>query len=136
MPPRMTDARKATGAQGERETVAFLQANGYRIVDTNVRPLGGMARGEIDIIAWDGPYLAFVEVKTRRTAQGAQGSPAEAVDGRKRKQLSSLAQAYLGKHELDDVPCRFDVVAVVKRPPAAPRFTLLRNAFEPTADGD
>lgn len=132
----MTDTRKATGARGEEETVAFLQANGYRIVDVNVRPLGGMARGEIDIIAWDGPYLAFVEVKTRRTALGAQGSPAEAVDGRKRKQLALLAQAYLGKHALDDVPCRFNVVAVVKRPPAPPRFTLLRNAFEPGAPGD
>ncbi len=132
----MTDTRKATGAQGEQETVAFLQANGYHIVDTNVRPLGGMARGEIDIIAWDGLYLAFVEVKTRRSALGAQGSPSEAVDGRKRKQLAFLAQAYLGKHDLDDVPCRFDIVSVVKRPPAPLQLTLLRNAFESPSEGD
>ena len=76
-----------------------------------------MARGEIDVIAWDGEYLAFVEVKTRRTALGAQGSPAEAVGLRKQQQITRLALAYLAKHELDNVSCRFDVVAVVRRPP-------------------
>ncbi len=125
----MTDTRKATGARGERETLDFLEAHGYRIVDTNVRPLGGMARGEIDVIAWDGEFLVFCEVKTRRTALGDQGTPAEAVDLRKQKQLTRLAFVYLAKHGLDDVPCRFDVVEVVPRPPRPPRFTLLRNAF-------
>ena len=132
----MTDTRKAVGNQGEQDTLAFLQAHGYRIVDVNVRPLGGMARGEIDVIAWDGAFLVFVEVKTRRTARGSQGTPAEAVDARKRRQLTRLAQAYLAKHDLDDVPCRFDVVAVVRRPPSPPRFTLLRDAFEACADAE
>ena len=125
----MTDTRKATGARGERETLDFLEALGYRLVDTNVRPLGGMARGEIDVIAWDGEFLVFCEVKTRRTALGNQGTPAEAVDARKQKQLTRLAFAYIAKHGLDDVPCRFDVVEVVRRPPHPPQFRLLRNAF-------
>lgn len=125
----MTDTRKVTGARGERETLDFLEARGYRVVDTNVRPLGGMARGEIDVIAWDGEYLVFCEVKTRRTALGSQGTPAEAVDSRKQKQLTRLAYAYIAKHELDDVPCRFDVVEVVRRPPHPPNIRLLRDAF-------
>lgn len=132
----MTDTRKQTGASGERETLAFLEAQGYQVVDANVRPLEGMARGEIDVIAWDGEYLTFIEVKTRRTALGAQGSPAEAVDSRKQKQLTRLALAYLAKHALDDVPCRFDVVAVVRRPPAPACFTLLRDAFTAETDPD
>ena len=127
----MPDARKTIGTRGEAETVAFLETRGYRIVDTNVRPLGGMARGEIDVIAWDGEYLVFCEVKTRRVAVGSQGTPAEAVHFGKQKQLTRLALAYLAKHELDDVPCRFDVVEVVRRPPAPARFTLLRDAFPP-----
>jgi len=125
----MTDTRKVTGARGERETLDFLEARGYRVVDTNVRPLGGMARGEIDVIAWDGEYLVFCEVKTRRTALGNQGTPAEAVDARKQKQLTRLACAYIAKHELDDVPCRFDVVEVVRCPPHPPNIHLLRDAF-------
>lgn len=125
----MTDTRKATGASGERETLVFLEAQGYRVVDVNIRPLEGMARGEIDMIAWDGEYLVFIEVKTRRTAIGPQGSPAEAVDTRKRKQLTKLALAYIAKHNLDDVPCRFDVIAIVQRPNSPMTFTLLRDAF-------
>ncbi len=132
----MTDTRKSTGAQGEQETLAFLEARGYRVVDTNVRPLGGMARGEIDVVAWEGDYLVFVEVKTRRVALGEQGTPAEAVDARKQKQLTRLATAYLAKHNLDDVPCRFDVVAIVRSRNGPPRFTLLRDAFVPLDDAD
>lgn len=132
----MTDTRKQTGASGERETQAFLEAQGYRVVDVNIRPLEGMARGEIDMIAWDGEYLAFIEVKTRRTEIGAQGSPAEAVDLRKRRQLTTLALAYLAKHNLDDVPCRFDVVSVVHRPNRPLIFTLLRDAFTAEAESD
>ena len=132
----MAEPRKTIGARGEAETVAFLETRGYAIVDTNVRPLGGMARGEIDVIAWDGEYLVFCEVKTRRVASGSQGTPAEAVHARKQLQLTQLALAYLAKHNLDDVDCRFDVVEVVRRPPAPARFTLLRNAFPPTEVSD
>ena len=126
----MTDARKTMGSRGEAETVAFLETRGYRIVDTNVRPLGGMARGEIDVIAWDGEYLVFCEVKTRRVMSGSQGTPAEAVGIRKQAQLTRLALAYVAKHDLDDVPCRFDVVEVVRCPPTPARFTLWRDAFQ------
>jgi putative endonuclease len=127
----MADTRKTTGAMGERETLEYLESLGYRIVDTNVRPLPGMARGEIDVIAWDGEFLVFCEVKTRRTALGQQGSPAEAVDARKQKQLTRLALAYLAKHALDDVNCRFDVVEVVRQPSRPPSIKLLRDAFRP-----
>ena len=130
----MTDTRRETGAVGERETLAFLEAQGFDVVDVNIRPLEGMARGEIDVIAWDGEYLVFIEVKTRRTEIGAQGSPAEAVDPRKRKQLTKLALAYIARHNLDDVPCRFDVVAVVRRPNCPFAFTLLRDAFTAEAE--
>ena len=76
----------------------------------------------------------FCEVKTRRSALGSQGTPAEAVHARKRKQLTRLALAYVAKYDLDNVNCRFDVVEVVRRPPAPARFTLLRDAFPPAED--
>lgn len=127
-----TDNRKAYGARGEADTAGWLEERGYRVVDANVRPLPGLARGEIDLIAWHDDVLVFVEVKTRRRARGAQGTPGEAVDARKQRQLVALASAYLAKHELDDVPCRFDVVEVVERDGAPPQFTLLVAAFDAT----
>ena len=127
---------KTVGAAGEANTVAFLESHGYRVVDTNVRPFPGMARGEIDVIAWDGEFLVFCEVKTRRTALGQQGSPVEAVDARKQKQITRLALAYLAKHALDDVNCRFDVVEVIQHPTRPPQLRLLRNAFPPTELSD
>lgn len=120
--------RKAIGNRGESAAVAFLEAQGYRVVDTNVRPLPGMARGEIDIVAWDGDMLCFVEVKTRRSA-GAE--PVEAVGPRKQKQLALLAEAYLALHDLDDIPCRFDVVTVIHAPALlAPTMRLVQDAFQ------
>ncbi len=121
---------KTFGSDGEASTATFLEGRGYRLVDANVRPLGGTARGEIDLIAWHGEILVFVEVKTRQTARGAQGTPAEAVDVRKRRQIIALATAYLAKHDLDDVPCRFDVVEIVERRDRSPLISLLPNAFD------
>jgi len=121
-----TSANKIVGNAGESATTPFLEAHGYRIVDINVRPIGGRKRGEIDIIAWHGDILVFVEVKTRRSLQW---SPAEAVDLHKRRQLLFLAQAYIDKHGLDGVACRFDVVEVVNRNGALD-FNLIQNAFD------
>jgi len=86
-------------------------------------------RGEIDIIAYDGPVLVFIEVKSR--TEPGHGLPEEAVTPGKRRQLRRIAIGYLAKHaELFDVPCRFDVVAVEfgdgGHPPLLRHF---RNAF-------
>lgn len=126
----MSENHKALGARGEAETAAFLEARGYRLVDANVRPLHGMARGEIDLIAWQDGTLVFIEVKTRRRAFGALGTPGEALTARKCRQLVRLATAYIAKYRLDDVPCRFDVVEVVESPLHPPQISLLVDAFD------
>jgi putative endonuclease len=126
----MNENHKALGARGEAETAAFLEARGYQLVDANVRPLYGMARGEIDLVAWQGGTLVFVEVKTRRRASGAQGTPGEAITPRKRRQLVRLASAYIARYRLDDVPCRFDVVEVIDILNRPLQISLLVNAFD------
>lgn len=123
-------SRKAVGNAGEQQAADFLARRGYQIVDANVRPEGGMARGEIDLVAWDEGVLVFVEVKTRRVRHGSQGTPGEAVTQAKRRQLVSLAQAYLAHHCLDNIDCRFDVVEVVAGADGGLRCSLLRNAFD------
>ncbi len=71
-----------------------LQGAGWSILDRNSRPEGG--RGELDIVARDGRYLVFVEVKARsQCARAGPESPLLAVGARKQAQLRRLASAWL-----------------------------------------
>lgn len=97
---------KLLGNRGENAAVKFLRGLGYRILARNCRNHWG----EIDIIARDGDWIVFVEVKTRSTH--AAGHPAEAVTTRKQTQLTKLALAWLKKRRLLDHRARFDVVAI------------------------
>jgi len=120
-----------TGQEGEEIAAAFLEKRGYRLVARNVR----MARGEIDIIAYDGETLVFVEVKARsRRKAEAPFSAASAVDHRKQMQLARTAMKYLAQTETT-VPCRFDVV-VVDRHARGVACALFQNAFEPPEISD
>lgn len=111
----MADVRQARGRLGETAAQTFLERQGFVLVDVNVRVSGEDApRGELDIVAWDGPTLCFIEVKTRQQRVGE--TPAEAVTPAKQRQIHRLALAYVNRAGLlaDDVeiPFRFDVVAV------------------------
>ena len=120
----MTRARRVLGAHGEAIARCHLESLGYRIVEQNVRLPGG----ELDIVAWDGSTLVFVEVRARRTA--ALGTPAESVDWRKRRKLAALAQRYLHSRGLGDVTCRFDVVGISWRDGGdSPRVEHIAGAF-------
>lgn len=111
--------RRDLAAWGEEAAARHLEAAGYRIVCRNYR----CRLGELDIVAWDGPTLVFVEVKTRR---GRGACPEEAVDGWKRARLARLARHFLASCGLGDVDCRFDVVAVGP----AGVLRVVRDAFE------
>jgi putative endonuclease len=115
--------RQRLGAEGERRAEAFLRAERYTIVERNYRcPLG-----EIDLVALDRGTVVFVEVKTRTGA--GHGTPLEAVDGRKQRQLQRAAQYYLTTHRLLGRDARFDVVGVWWDEEGA-RCELVRNAFD------
>jgi putative endonuclease len=126
----MTTNRKALGASGEEAAAVYLTRIGFRIVGRNVRPFPGMSRGELDIVAWENGVLVFIEVKTRSKPLGSQGYAAESITYTKRKQLVTLANAYMGINRTGDVPCRFDVVFVVNQQDLPPRVQLVRNAFD------
>ena len=79
--------------------------------------------GEIDIVAKDGDYLVFVEVKYRKTA--SFGNPEEAVSISKARTISKVAQYYMLCHKIpQDSKVRFDVVAV-----EGDNFKWYKNAF-------
>ncbi len=97
------------GRRGELAAAEHLRRAGCEILTANYRT----RQGEIDIVASDGRYLLFVEVKTRRS--GSLIAPREAVDAGKRRRLILAAQAYLAGHPTRPQP-RFDVIEVETEP--------------------
>lgn len=97
----------------------YLERQGYRILETNFYS----RFGEIDIVARDGNYLVFLEVKYRESV--SSGYPGEAVGRRKQSRIYRTAQYYLYKNGLPaDTPCRFDVAAIQGN-----EIMLIKNAF-------
>ncbi len=125
----MSHSRIKVGKIGEALVIKHFKAQGYEIRAQNYRTRSG----EIDLIVQRGKRIAFVEVKTRRSSKF--GVPQAAVTPAKQKQISKIALNYLQTHNLLDVPCQFDVVAVV----LSWKFELIKlhhieNAFEFCAD--
>ncbi|HSH14230.1 MAG TPA: YraN family protein [Desulfurivibrionaceae bacterium] len=118
----MSSGHLELGARGEAMAEQYLKRTGYRILARNYR----CRYGEIDLIAEEGGNLVFIEVKTRSGA--GFGHPLEAVDQRKRGQLTRTARRYLEENSAGERFCRFDVVAISLA--GEPQLELVRNAFE------
>ena len=99
--------RRAIGTEYETLACEYLIRHGYQILCRNFR----CRQGEIDIIARDRDYLVFIEVKYRHDEH--EGDPAEAVDYRKQKKISRVAEYYCWKKQKLNQPCRFDVICVL-----------------------
>lgn|SRR5215510_2717806 len=122
------------GRRGEALAVEYLTQLGYRLVAANFSlPVGrnhrdAVVNAEIDIVAYDGPTLCFIEVKTRTSDEFAP--PEVNVDRRKRRQIARAARGYRGMLGLMDAPYRYDVVKIVsgaKPEDNEPRIELLKN---------
>src|SRR4051812_43991545 len=93
-----TAAHFDLGHRGEELAAAYLEQQGYRLVAANVTlPVGRNLRGatvnaELDLVAYDGLTLCFVEVKTRASDWFAP--PQVNVDLRKQRQIARAARAY------------------------------------------
>ena len=119
--------RSETGKRGELAAAEHLRKSGCDILAANFRT----RFGEVDIIASDGRYLIFAEVKTR--AAGSMILPREAVDLKKQRKIVLAAEEYLSQNQTELQP-RFDVIEVVTRP--GERFIVtsinhIKNAFTP-----
>lgn len=98
------------GVAGEVRAAAWLERERRcRIVARNWRNPRDR-REEIDLVAWDGPALVFVEVKTR--APDARVPGYHAVDRRKKRVLLRAARAYLLRLPERPATVRFDIVEV------------------------
>lgn len=106
------------GVKGEDIAVKYLQKHGYKILQRNF----SVANGEIDVVAKDGKYVVFLEVKRRNNQ--AFGLPREAVTLQKQKIIISCATQWLSLNKLYGSPVRFDVVEVVGE-----TVTVWKDAF-------
>jgi putative endonuclease len=111
------------GRVGEDLAYRYLRAQGCTVVARNYRTRSGS--GELDLVAWHGPELVFVEVKTRETSDF--GPPDRAVDREKREHLRRAARDYALRAGVEFRKTRFDIVSIVLGNP--PRIDWLRDAF-------
>ena len=109
------------GRRSEILGIDYLRTLGYRIVTSGYRAKGG----EVDVIAWDGAILVFIEVKARQNAD----PPEDSVGFQKQQRVVRAAQSYIARHRLQESLYRFDILAITAPKGGRPEFRLLRDAF-------
>ncbi|MFY9174145.1 MAG: YraN family protein [Peptococcia bacterium] len=115
--------KQLLGHLAENAAAQYLQEQGYKILERNFRT----ALGELDIIAEDGDYLVFVEVRSRKDSE--YGLPQETVDWNKQSRVRRMANQYLNNKFAWHRNCRFDVVAVLFKNEIVDSLELLKDAF-------
>jgi putative endonuclease len=111
------------GQRGEDLAHRYLRRRGFTVVARNWRPPQG--GGEIDIVAWEGETLVFVEVKTR--VSDMWGAPERAIDPEKMDSLRRAARDYARRSGVEESSTRFDVIAI-----AGEKLDYLPDAFGET----
>jgi putative endonuclease len=115
-----------TGRRGEMLAYWYLRRMGYTVVARNLR---GLHRaGELDLVAWDGPVLAFVEVKTRTSCDA--GRPESAVTSDQQRRIAAAAQLYVRSLKQKTVNYRFDIVGVTWDQTEGYQLRLTKGAFK------
>ena len=115
--------KREIGDIGEEMAVKKLKKLGYKIIERNF----SCKMGEIDIIAKDGEYLVFVEVRLRTRSD--YGRAAETVDKYKQKRIIKTAELYMLKTSSSFLPSRFDVVAISQDEKGKYEIEVIKDAF-------
>jgi len=119
----LTRERLNLGKWGEQLALKKIKSLGYKCVASNYR----CSLGEIDLIARDGDTLVFIETKTRRGR--SLGYAKEAINKKKRRQLSKVALFYMKENNCCDIKSRFDFVAINLNENKK-EIEFIMNAFE------
>lgn len=120
----MQNLNKEIGRFGEDTASKYLEESGYTILDRNFR----CRSGEIDIIASDGNYIVFIEVKTR--SGSFYGTPGEAVNELKQHKIIKVSETYIMKRKLFNYDFRFDVIEIVIDKAKNASIKLIKDAFQ------
>ena len=120
----MNQTNREIGYEGEALAEDYLIQHGYKILQKNYTVKGG----EIDIIAKDGDYLVFIEVKHHSKAD--YGSMLEKINLKKQQNIIYAAKVYITQRGLIDSPCRFDVVTIERQAGGVKKVELIQDAFQ------
>jgi putative endonuclease len=123
--PKTTPPHLELGRRGEEAAFFHLRRQGYTVVALGWR--SGKSPGDLDVVAWEGNTLCFVEVKTRTSREFATAE--SAVDSHKRKTLRRLAKQYLLALSSAPEATRFDVVSLYYERSRPVEIELFRGAF-------
>lgn len=93
------------GKEGEKKAASYLRKRGFRILERNYH----CRSGEIDLVALEGDFLVFVEVKQRK--EGSLVSPEEAVTPEKKRKIVFCSKCWIMEHNYRG-NVRYDVVAI------------------------
>lgn len=117
------DPRVPLGRSGEELAERFLLGRGHRVLARRFR----VRHGEVDLITRSGDHLYFVEVKTRRTA--SYGGGFGALDWRKQRRMSRVADVYLARERLHHLVPHLSVLTVEPQADRA-SVSFLPDAFD------
>lgn len=95
------------GSMAEDIAADYLEQQGWEILHRN---WAYKQLGELDIVALDGEYVVFVEVRYRTSTRF--GLPESTLLPAKINRLRRTALMWLTVHRRTDAPCRFDVIGM------------------------
>lgn len=119
----MNKSHRKIGDEGEDIAAAYLESNGWHIIDRNYF----FEKAEVDIVATDGTFIIFVEVKLR--SDTFFGRPEEFVTPEKEKNIKKAAEAWVYERKMETALVRFDVIAIVQKKRSEPEISHFEDAF-------
>jgi Holliday junction resolvase-like predicted endonuclease len=117
------------GLLGETYVCWYLRKQGYDFIAKNYMPQG--AKGELDLVGYDGKTIAFGEIRTRTVREDNSGLAELSVSHAKQSVLVRTAQLFLASRHLNDGPTRLNVLAIDNIPGRPPEISLHKEAFSP-----
>lgn len=119
----MTKTTRDIGNRGEDLAAQFLEKKGWIILDRNYF----FEKAEVDIVATDTRWIAFIEVKTRSDTYF--GQPEDYVTPAKEANIKKAAEAWVYERKMETAIFRFDIISIVDAPGKKPEITHFEDAF-------
>ena len=117
------------GVRGETYAYWYLRRLGYVFIARNFTP--SRAKGELDLIGYDGDTLAIVEVRTRLATPDKPAQPELSISRGKHEVLIRTAEYFVRERHISPCPVRFDVIAIDNLPGHPPVVRLHKAALPP-----